>query len=655
MERAKLTVIDTSQDAMPAPRQVAQAAAPDAARSMTLFVMVVATLYFGKEVLVPVTLALLLAFVLAPLVDLLRRARLGRIPSVLLGVFLALGVILAVGGVIGTQIAELTNDIPRYVTTVETKVSAVRAYTLGRLFSLTEKIGPHQAGKVGNRAGVQSTPPPSREAQVSASPVTPASGSSSLELANRYLSPVLSPLATFGIVFVVAVFALLQKEDLRNRLIRLVGSDDLHRTTLAIDDGTRRLSTYFLTQLSVNTIFGIVVCVGLLVIGIPDAVLSGILSALLRFVPYVGLPISALLPMALAAAVQPGWSMVLWTAVLYIVVEGVTGQVVEPMIYVHSTGMSPFSVVVAAIFWSWLWGPIGLILSTPLTLCLVVIGRHVKRLEFLDIMLGDRPALSPVESFYQCILTGDADEAQAHAELLLNERALSTYYDEVALKGLQMAANDVQRGVLDRDKLDRIKSTIKSLIAGLEDHDDRQPPAARSDDGVVMPPDDERELPRNGEQQIISTAGTDLHDAWKGAAAILCIAGRGPLDEAAAAMLVQLLGKHGMGGHLVGYQDVSREKITTLDVTDAAMVCISYLDISGNPAHLRYLMQRLRQRLPQGIPILVGLWPAEDPTLKDEKTEAAVGADYFASSLEQAVNTCSRVALKAGSLTPSHT
>ena len=622
---------------------------------MNLFVMVVATLYFGKAVLVPVTLALLLAFMLAPLVDLLRRAHLGRVPSVLLGVILALGVILGVGGVIGTQIAELTSDIPRYVSTVETKVSAVRAYTVGRLFNLADKIEPHQSGRDAHRNGVPSAPSPSPQAQAFASPVLPASGSSSLELAKHYLSPVLSPLATFGIVFVVAVFALLQKEDLRDRLIRLVGSDDLHRTTLAIDDGTRRLSKYFLTQLSINTIFGIVVSAGLLVIGIPNAVLSGILSALLRFVPYVGLPISALLPMTLAAAVQPGWSMVLWTVALYIAVEGVTGQVVEPMIYGHSTGLSPFSVVVAAIFWSWLWGPIGLILSTPLTLCLVVIGRHVKRLEFLDVMLGDRPPLSPVESFYQCILTGDADEAQDHAELLLNEHSLSTYYDEVALKGLQMAAHDVQRGVLDRDKLDRIKSTIKSLVAGLEDHDDRQPPSPRPDDGAVKLPDDESERPRDQGPQRIPAAGTDRRDVWQGAAAILCVAGRGPLDEAAAAMLLQLLGKQGLGGHLVSYQEVSREKITMLDVSGFAMVCISYLDISGNPAHLRYLMQRLRQRLPQGTPILVGLWPAVDSTLKDEKTKAEIGADYFTSSLEQAVTTCSRAALKAGVHTPSRT
>ena len=473
-----------------------------------------------------------------------------------------------------------------------------------------------------------------------------------MKMAEEYLSPILSPLATFGIVFVVAVFALLQREDLRDRLIRLVGSDDLHGTTVAMDDGARRLSTYFLTQLSINTAFGVVIGLGLLLIGVPNPVLWGILSALLRFVPYVGSLLSALLPMALAAAVEPGWSMVLWTASLYVIVEGLTGQVIEPMVYGHSTGLSPFSVVVAAIFWSWVWGPVGLILSTPLTLCLVVMGRHVKRLEFLDVMLGDRPALTPVESFYQRILAGDADEAQDHAESLLKERSLSTYYDEVALKGLQLAANDAGRGVLDHDQLDRIKTTVKTLVDGLADHDDKQPPAADRDNGPDDASEDEPDLPRNPDPESAPAAEQGLPPAWTAEHAVICIAGRGPLDEAASAMLVQLLGKHGLSGRLVGYAEVSRDRIETFDVTGAVMACVSYLDISGNPAHLRYLLRRLRQRLPKGTPILVGLWPSDDPVLKNEQTRSAIGSDYYTSSLKEAVDSCTDAARKAAAHTP---
>ena len=634
------------------PRPIAQVASSNASQAVTLFVMIVAILYFGKEVLLPVTLALLLAFLLTPLVSLLRRARLGRIPSVLLSVVLALGVVVAIGGVIGAQVAELTSGLPRYVATVEEKIDTVQSYTVGRLSHFADSIGPR--GRRGDQAPSASGAQPTTTSQTSPPPATAQQPASSpLAMAEHYLSPVLSPLATFGIVFVVAVFALLQREDLRDRLIRLVGSDDLHGTTVAMDDGARRLRKYFLTQLSINAAFGVVVGLGLLLIGVPNPVLWGILSGLLRFVPYVGSLLSAVLPMSLAAAVEPGWSMVLWTLGLYIAVEGVTGQVIEPMVYGHSTGLSPFSVVVAAIFWSWVWGPVGLILSTPLTLCLVVTGRHVKRLQFLDIMLGDRPALTPVESFYQRVLAGDADEALDHAELLLKEHSLSAYYDEVALKGLQLAANDAQRGVLGHEQLDRVKATVKVLVNGLADHDDKQPLASAADDGAVARPDDERAIPHNPDPRSAAPAEEEAPPPWRGASAVLCIAGSGPLDEAASAMLVQLLDKHGLGGHLVGYAEVSREGIETCDVEGVAMACVSYLDISGSPAHLRYLMRRLRQRLPPGTPILVGLWPSGDAALSDGETKAVIGADYYTSSLSEAVNACTDAAHKAAGTSSS--
>ena len=394
--------------------------------------------------------------------------------------------------------------------------------------------------------------------------------------------------------------------------------------------------------------FGLVIGVGLLLIGVPNPVLWGILSALLRFVPYVGPFLAGSLPIAMAAAVDPGWSLVLWTVALFVVVEGVTGQVIEPLVYGHSTGMSPFSVVVAAIFWSWVWGPIGLILSTPLTLCLVVMGRHAKQLEFLDIMLGDRPALTPVESFYQRILAGDADEARHHAETLLKERSLSTYYDEVALKGLQMAAVDAQRGTLRREQLDRIKDTIKDVIDDLADRDDREPPPPKaSKEATVTPPDDERTLPHNPVPGHIDANSPELTTQWRSPSAVLCLAGRGPLDEAAAAMLVQLLGKHGIGARLVPYEAASRRQINALDVQGAAMVCISYLEISGHPSHLRYLVERLKQKLP-GVKLLIGLWPMEEAILKDPALRRDMGADAYTSSLREAVDACLQAAKSEG-------
>ena len=365
--------------------------AADAVKSTALFMMIVAILYFGREVLVPITLALLLAFLLSPLVARLRRFHLGHVPSVLIALLLALSIVLAMGAVIGSQVAQLSENVPQYVVTIETKVATVRKYTVGRLADMADRVGSQRAKNAALPGFVEDAPAASR-AEPSGSMFSSQNAPAPLDLAQRFLSPVFSPVLTLGLVFIVAIFALLEQEDLLDRLVRLLGWHDLALTKLVIDDGSRRLSKYFRTQLTINTLFGIVIGIGLLLIGVPNPVLFGILSALLRFVPYAGSLISALLPMALGAAVDPGWSLVLWTALLYLVIESATGQVIEPLLYAHSTGLSPFSVIVAAIVWSWLWGPTGLILSTPLTMCLVVIGRHVVRMRFLDTMLSETVA-----------------------------------------------------------------------------------------------------------------------------------------------------------------------------------------------------------------------------------------------------------------------
>jgi hypothetical protein len=288
------------------------------------------------------------------------------------------------------------------------------------------------------------------------------------------LAPAVGPLETTAIVVIVAIFILLQREDLRDRLIRIFGATDLHRTTTAMDEAASRLSRYFLTQVAINAAFGVIIGWGLYFIGVPSPALWGVLAGLLRFLPYVGAVLAAIPPLILAAAVGPDWAMSLWVVGLFIVVEPIMGYAVEPIVYGHSTGLSPIAVIVSAIFWTWLWGPIGLILSTPLTLCLVVLGRHVKRLEFLDVMLGDRPALTPVESFYQRMLAGDPDEALDQAETLLRDRSLSSYYDEVVVKALQLAAADSLRGVLDDARLDQVRRAALTLVDDLSGHDDSE-------------------------------------------------------------------------------------------------------------------------------------------------------------------------------------
>jgi hypothetical protein len=315
------------------------------------------------------------------------------------------------------------------------------------------------------------------------------------------------------------------------------------------------------------------------------------------------------------------------------------GQVVEPLLYGHSTGLSPLAVIIAAIFWTSIWGPIGLIISTPLTLCLVVLGRYVEHLEFLDVLLGDRPPLTPVESFYQRMLAGDPDEAEEQAERYLKDRPLSSYYDEVVLKGLQLAANDISRGTLSPAKVERLKENIRELVRDLDAYEDVSPAGAEKPKTVAGPTAEEEALPKNPPPAGTVSDKNELAPDWQGEAPVVCIAGRGPLDEAASSILAQLLGKHGLGARLASHEAVSRTSIGSFDARDVAMVCISYLDISGTPAHLRYLLRRVRARLPDAR-FLVGLWPAQEPILKDPDLREILGADYYVSTLHEAVEAC---------------
>ena len=363
--------------------------------------IIIGALYLGREVFIPIALAILLSFALAPLVRLLQRVRLPRPAAVLLVVLFAFAAIFAVGGLIASQLTDLAGELPRYEFTMQEKIRSLRGTAAGSgtleraaevLQDLRQELNQPKSNPDSSTRipGQESKPIP---VEVRQPPPT------ALESLVALISPLLRPLTTTGIVAIFVVFILLQREDLRNRFIKLAGSHDLQKTTAALDDGARRLSRLFLFQVGLNTAFGLVIGAGLWIIGVPNPALWGILSGVLRFVPYVGAAISAIFPLVLAAAVDPGWTMLLWTAELFLVAEPLVGQVIEPLVYGHSTGLSPVAVVASATFWTALWGPIGLILATPLTVCLVVLGRHVDRFEFLEIMLSDRPPLSPPELF----------------------------------------------------------------------------------------------------------------------------------------------------------------------------------------------------------------------------------------------------------------
>ncbi|MCK2054288.1 AI-2E family transporter [Methylobacterium sp. 37f] len=613
----------------PRPTRIAAAATPPQALTSPLIVaaLIMAGLYVGRDVLIPIAIAILLSFVLGPLVNLLRRWHFGRFLSVATSVVLALGTAAALATLIGVQLADIAKDVPRYRSTIERKIEGLNDTPAGRLAGYVASIGrtmheSQEEAKPEPKPEVKSTgpnpqanpAPPDKAILVEVKERVPGP----VTLAGTLLSPILHPLATIGIVFVVLLFLLMQREDLRDRMIRLAGSSDLHRTTVAMDDAAKRLSRYFLVQLALNASFGLVVGIGLYILGVPNPVLWGIFSALMRFVPYVGAFVSALFPLALAAAVDPGWSMVIGTLILFLILEPLVGHFIEPMLYGQSTGMSPFAVLVSALFWTWLWGPVGLLLSTPLTVCLVVLGRHVDKLEFLDVLFGDRPALTPVENFYQRILADDPEEAQEHADLILKNCSLTAYYDEVVVKGLELAARDAARGVLTTDQKTDIRTSVGGLIAEMADRDD-----LRSDTEAKADPDAPRPEP--------------VPETWRPAGTVLCVAGRSFVDESACAILAQLLGKRGIGVRVVPFSDVSRAKIADLDPGPAKLVCIVSMAISGEPTHLRRLTERLRRTLPDAR-LVLGLWQADDAGLDEATRRRAVDADIHVSSLRAAVD-----------------
>ncbi|MFB6419749.1 AI-2E family transporter [Bradyrhizobium tunisiense] len=615
-----------------------------AVATAVLTVIIISMLYFGRDIFVPVALAILLSFVLAPLVGILQRIHAPRGLAVVSVVFVAFMLIFAIGSLLATQLTQLAGDLPRYQSTISDKIQAFRDTKAGR--STLERASDMLKDLSKELDRPKDAPSPPRTGMVAGSnasaPPVPVEvrqpDPGALESLRTLISPLIHPLATTGIIIIFVIFILIQREDLRNRFIRLAGSSDLQRTTAALDDAASRLSKLFLTQLLLNGAFGVVIGTGLWVIGIPSAILWGILAAALRFVPYVGAVIAAAFPLTLAVAIDPGWSMLLWTLALFLVVEPIVGHVVEPMVYGRSTGLSPVAVVASATFWTALWGPIGLVLATPLTICLVVLGRHVERLEFLDVMFGDRPALSPPEIFYQRMLAGDPTEAAEKAEEFLKERSLASYYDEVALKGLQMAQADAERNALDQERLTKIRDAVSEFAADLAEQDDRPPAKSSSTKDVEASSAVEGIAENAANEHLPYLRKETLPPDWQGEHPVLCVAGRTLIDEAAAIMLAQLSTEHGLAARVEGAASLSTTNVFRLDTTGVAIVCLVYLDAHA-AAHMRYSVRRLRRKLPKAT-IILGCWVKDvDPAALESLREGAK-ADLVATSIGEAVRLC---------------
>lgn len=624
----------------------------------------IAALYFGREVFIPIAIAILLSFVLAIPVRLLQGWGLGRRFPVAIVVVLAFAGIIALGAVLLGQLTQLAGDLPRYQTTIQEKVSSLRQATTGR--GPLERVGQMLQDLSTELAGPAKTPPssPSREDGGTRPPErTPVpveivgNSHSPLETIGAMLTPFLHPLATLTLVAAFTVFMLLQRNDLRNRLIRLAGSHDLQRTTAAMNEAAVRLSRFFLMQVALNASFGVVVGLGLWLIGVPSPILWGIFAAISRFVPYVGVLLAAGGPLLLAAAVDPHWGMLLTVAGFFVLIEFTTGQIIEPLLYGHSTGLSPIAVIVSVTFWTWLWGGVGLLLATPFTVCLVVLGRHVEQLAFLDVMLGDRPPLTAAELFYQRMLAGDAGEGLEQAETFLKDHSLATYYDEVALKGLALAQLDASRGVLEPERLSQVEDTVSDLIDELSDYNDAVPqPDAKQPEAKKPDPkraDGDAELDVSLEEADVRVVELpmlrpeNLAADWRTGTPILCIAGRNQLDRAGAQMLAQLLGKHGIGARVEGADSLATSKVVSVDFTGIQMAVVSFLDTS-TPVHVRYAVRRLRRRLPKAR-ILVASWGLDSeaaPTLCQ-----SARSDFCATKLVDALRQCIEVA-QTGAATP---
>jgi predicted PurR-regulated permease PerM len=598
--------------------------------NLAVAALIIAALYFGREIFVPVALAVLLSFVLAPFVIRLHSWRVPRTVSVLVVVFIGFSIIFSLGGLMVSQATRLAGKLPGYQQTLSDKIESLRGLmggsgTLEQASTVLKELGTELQHRdaTGRPDSGLVRQPTDKPIPIPVEVRQPDPGALTTLVA--IIQPLLSPLTTTGIVVIFVVFILLQREDLRNRVVRLAGSGDIQRTTAALDDAGKRLSKLFLTQIAFNAVFGLVIGIGLELIGVPSAPLWGLIAMILRFVPYIGALISAVFPLILAAAVGSGWEMLVLTAALFVVSELLAGQVLEPLIFGHSSGLSPVAIILSASFWTWLWGPVGLVLATPLTVCLVVVGRHVDRLKFLDIMLGDRPPLTPPQLVYQRMLAGDPMEATEQAHDHLKNASLEDYYDTILLKGLRLAEVDNRLGHLNEERLDRIVATVGELVADLETHHD-------VDATNVAAPDISSNLGALLAMERIAMEQTNdkpilVPEKWRSPRSVLCIPGSTKIDEAAALVIAQLMRRRGLGAVAENADALSMSKFFALDLADTSLVCVCYVERPSN-AKIQYAVRRLAKKT-SSADILLAFLGTDNATPVESASSAQVAEGSF--------------------------
>jgi predicted PurR-regulated permease PerM len=595
---------------------------------------ILALLYFGRHVLMPLALAIMISLLMAPAVRALRRIGVGRTSSVLIVVLTLAVSCLTVAVVLGAQVLRIAESLPQYEDTIHRKLKTLDEVTLGRVRVLTSEasglIAIHDSELVSHaaaHAGHYERGLPSNASEPNAAADQP------LHLIGRLLTTVWAPLQGTGIVLLVVIFVLLEHESLRDRFIRIAGATDIRAMTLALNDASERLSRYFVSQSCVNLAFGVAIWAGLNLLGVPQAMLWGTLAGVMRFVPYVGVAIAALFATALSFAVDPGWSLAVSTLALFIVLDIVAAQLLEPRLYGHATGLSPLAVVVGAIFWSSLWGPVGLVLSTPLTLCLLVAGRHMKAFGILELLLGDVQPLTMPQSFYQRALAGDPHEVIANARTFLKSNSLARYCDRVLLPALHLARLDAERSATGKDQHRKIRRVIVEVVTALNSNGLRLKP--RQDRGAVL---DEVSAGRWLRQQREERSGR-----WQGplsvpaGSVVLCLGLGSSPDDLAAELLVRLLRAQKLDARHFSAEEVDSGLPPGADPDGVSTVYLVSAFPSPERERSEALSNQVRELFPRAQVVRVFCPGVSSVSAACANADCA---EPTANSLEQAVGLC---------------
>jgi len=581
--------------------------------TVSLTAFIIAMLYLARDILIPLALAALLTFLLTPLVTRLERW-LGRIGAVLLAVTLILAATAAVGWVLTRQVVDLASKLPDYKVNIQTKLRTFKMPTGGRFKEFSEAVEELKKDLPGAKAPeIAQVPGKPETTGLTAPGVQPAVPAQAIQtskvnpfqLVQVIVAPLLGPLGTAALVLLLVVFMLLKREDLRSRIIRLVGRGRISSTTRTMDDAGVRVTRYLLMQFVVNVTYGIPVAIGLYFIGVPNAVLWGASAAVLRYIPYVGPWIGAAIPIAVSLAVSPGWLMPLLTLGLFVLLELLSNNVIEPWLYGSSTGVSPVALIFAAVCWTWLWGPVGLVLATPMTVCLVVMGRHIPRLSFLSVLLGDEEALTPAQDcYYRLLSVGEQDEMEL-VETYLTANSLTALYDHVLIPVIAAVEIDHRLELLEDSQRALVQQGLRDIVEDLG----ARPP---------VPPN------------IDADKGVAAH-----ACRVYCLPARADRDELAGAMLVQLLQQQGFEAQSAPTKLGIGELVGLVEKEGVDVVCISVVAPS-TILHARYLCLKLHALLPK-LKIVVGLWGATENVTDATRRVRDSGADEVVTTLADAM------------------